>query len=54
MRSGRATLASILLLDALFLGLLLGFGPLNILDLLLLGSIPNDMVWLLQIEFFNC
>ena len=49
MLGGRAILAPILLLDALFLGLLLGFGTLNILDMLLLGSIPNDMVWLLQI-----
>jgi len=42
-------LAPIFLFDALFLGLLLGFGTLNILDLLLLGSLPNDLVWLLQI-----
>ena len=46
---GRAFLALFFLFDALFLGLLLGFGALNILDLLLLGSLPNDMVWLLQI-----
>ena len=46
---GRASLTLFFLFDALFLGLLLGFGTLNILDLLLLGSLPNDMVWLLQI-----
>ena len=45
----KAPLAPLLLFDALVLGLLFGFGTLNILDRLLLGSIPNDMVWLLQI-----
>ena len=49
MSGGRAPLAPILLFDAMVLGLLFGFGTLNILDRLLLGSIPNDMVWLLQI-----
>ena len=42
-------LAVLLLLDALILGLLYGLGTLNLLDIVLLGSLPNDMVWLLQI-----
>ena len=49
MSSRRVTLAIFLLLDALLLGLLYGLGTLNLLDAILLGSIPNDMIWLLQV-----
>ncbi len=45
----RAAIATLILLDALFLGLLNGFGALNLVDRILGGSLPNDMVWLLQI-----
>ena len=49
MLSRRAILAIFLLLDALLLGLLYGLGTLNLLDAILIGSIPNDMIWLLQV-----
>ena len=49
MLSRRVILAIFLLLDALLLGLLYWLGTLNLLDAILLGSIPNDMIWLLQV-----
>lgn len=38
-----------ILLDANILGLLNGIGSLNLLDLLLGDSLPNDMIWLVQV-----
>ena len=45
----RTALSTIVLLDAALLGLLYGFGSLNVIDTILGGALPNDMVWLLQI-----
>ena len=36
-------------LDANLLGTLNGYGSLNIIDTLLGGGLPNDMVWILQV-----
>ena len=44
----RTLISAILFLDA-SIGLRLQFGSLNVLDIALLGNIPNDMVWLLQL-----
>jgi len=41
--------ATALFLDANFLGSLKGYGSLNILDTILGGGLPNDMVWILQV-----
>ncbi len=45
----RLIIAAALFLDANLLGLLNGFGSLNILDTILGGGLPNDMVWILQV-----
>jgi len=45
----RLIIATALFLDANLLGLLNGFGSLNILDTILGGGLPNDMVWILQV-----
>ena len=45
----RLIIAALLFIDANFLGTLNGLGALNILDKLLGGGLPNDMVWLLQL-----
>ena len=45
----RTSIATLILLDAIFLGLQNGRGALNLVDWLLGGALPNDMVWLLQI-----
>jgi len=45
----RLIIATVLFLDANFLGTLNGLGSLNILDVLLGGGLPNDMVWILQV-----
>ena len=44
----RAVLALLIILDA-NMGLLKGWGLLNLVDSLVGGNIPNDMVWLLQV-----
>ena len=44
----RAILALLIILDA-NMGLLKGWGLLNLVDSLVGGNIPNDMVWLLQV-----
>ena len=51
----RTIISLAILLDATVLGLLNGSGILNIIDSLLVGSIPNDMIWLVQIiqSFFG-
>ena len=45
----RLVIAALLFIDATFLGTLNGMGSLNILDKVLGGALPNDMVWLLQL-----
>ena len=45
----RLILATFLFLDANLLGTLNGFGSLNLLDRILGGGLPNDMVWILQV-----
>ena len=45
----RLVIAALLFIDANFLGTLNGMGSLNILDKVLGGALPNDMVWLLQL-----
>ena len=47
--SRRMIVAFALFLDANLLGTLNGFGFLNILDTILGGGLPNDMVWILQV-----
>ena len=44
----RTVLALLIILDA-NMGLLKGWGLLNLVDSLVGGNIPNDMVWLLQV-----
>ena len=45
----RIIFAVLLFVDANFLGTLNGYGSLNILDMLLGDTLPNDMVWLIQL-----
>ena len=45
----RILIATILFLDANLLGTSNGIGSLNIVDTILGGGIPDDMVWLLQV-----
>lgn len=45
----RLIIATAMFLDANFLGTLNGYGSLNILDMLLGGGLPKDMVWILQV-----
>ena len=45
----RTIVAVAILLDATILGLLKGIGSLNLLDLLLGDSLPNEMIWLVQV-----
>jgi len=45
----RAIIATVLLLDATFLGLLNGQGILNQIDKIVGGNLPNDLVWLIQL-----
>ena len=45
----RLIIATAMFLDANFLGTLNGYGSLNILDTLLGGGLPKDMVWILQV-----
>ena len=45
----RLIIATAMFLDANLLGTLKGYGSLNILDALLGGGLPNDMVWILQV-----
>ena len=45
----RLILATFLFLDANLMGTLNGFGSLNLLDRILGGGLPNDMVWILQV-----
>mgnify|MGYP001210912180 FL=1 len=45
----RLIIAAVLFIDANYLGTLNGLGSLNILDKVLGGGLPNDMVWLLQL-----
>ena len=45
----RILIATILFLDANLLGTSNGIGLLNIVDTILGGGIPDDMVWLLQV-----
>ena len=45
----RLIIATVMFLDANFLGTLNGYGSLNILDTLLGGGLPKDMVWILQV-----
>ena len=44
----RTTIALLIILES-NLGLLYGWGLLNLIDSLVGGSVPNDMVWLLQV-----
>ena len=44
----RTTIALLIILDA-NIGLLNGWGLLNLIDSLIGGNVPNDMVWLLQV-----
>jgi hypothetical protein len=43
----RLVITAVVALDAV-LGLLHGAGSLNLLDLIVLGNLPGDLVWLLQ------
>lgn len=45
----RAIIAVLMFLDANYLGTLNGIGTLNLVDSILGGSLPNDMVWLAQL-----
>ena len=45
----RIIFAVLLFVDANFLGTLNGYGSLNLLDMLLGDTLPNDMVWLIQL-----
>lgn len=45
----RIIIISFLFFDALILGLTYGNGTINLIDILLLGNLPNDLVWLMQI-----
>ena len=45
----RLIFATALFIDANLLGLLNGFGSLNILDKIVGGGLPNDLVWILQV-----
>ena len=45
----RILIATILFVDANLLGTSNGIGSLNIVDAILGGGIPDDMVWLLQV-----
>ena len=45
----RIIFAVLLFVDANYLGTLNGYGSLNLLDMLLGDSLPNDMVWLIQL-----
>ena len=50
----RLIVATLLMLDA-FSGLLNQISSLNLLDYLLGGNLPNDLVWLLQLtQAFSC
>jgi neutral amino acid transport system permease protein len=51
----RTIIFLIVLIDATILGLLSNSGTLNLLDFTLGGSLPNDMIWLIQIiqSFFG-
>lgn len=45
----RLIIAVLMFIDANFLGTLNGYGTLNLIDILLGGGVPDDLVWLLQI-----
>ncbi len=45
----RIIFAVLLFVDANFLGTLNGYGSLNLLDMVLGDTLPNDMVWLIQL-----
>ena len=45
----RLIIVSILFLDSLIFGLTYGKGLLNFVDTLLLGKLPTDLIWLMQI-----
>ena len=45
----RSIFVSILFLDSLIFGLTYGKGLLNFVDTLLLGKLPTDLIWLMQI-----
>ena len=49
----RLVITALVALDAI-LGLLHGAGSLNLLDLLLFGNLPGDLVWLLQTVQLIC
>jgi len=48
-RGQRRLIVSLVIMVDTWVGLRYGFGSLNLLDKVLSGGIPNDMVWLLQI-----
>ena len=48
-RGQRRLIVSLVIMVDAWVGLRYGFGSLNLLDKVLSGGIPNDMVWLLQI-----
>ena len=48
-RGQRRLIVSLVIMVDSWVGLRYGFGSLNLLDKVLSGGIPNDMVWLLQI-----
>ena len=50
-RGQRRLIISLAIMVDAWVGLRYGFGSLNLLDKVLSGGIPNDMVWLLQIVF---
>ena len=45
----RLILTCFLFFDSLILGLSYGNGSLNLLDILLLGKLPTDLIWLMQL-----
>ena len=45
----RIIIISFLFFDSLILGLTYGNGTINLIDILLFGNLPNDLIWLMQI-----
>ena len=45
----RLIISLFLFFDSLYLGLLYGYGSLNLLDTILMDNLPTDLIWLLQL-----
>jgi len=45
----RLIITFFLFFDSLYLGLSYGYGSLNLLDIILMGKLPTDLIWLLQL-----